>query len=226
MFLKLSDLKVLFKKTKPIKEVQQEWEKQQSIIELLISSLSNEERNKVEWCTVRGQVCRSTGLLMWEKDLENRYTFANDRHCNDFYGISLADVRSIIGKTDSEIAIDYQKRTGITHTFGDMCQSTDEYTLSKGVSCRFWEMGYIGDKIYIFDVTKQPIRTVSNKVVGTRSWALNQSGKECEVNALLRLFLKTGEATPLSVTKGKKVAAYLITKKDDPFNGEFPGEMI
>ncbi len=223
---KFSDFKILFKKTKSMAEIRSDLEKQQKAIESFIRQLSDEDRYKLDWCTVQGKPCQSTGLLMWEKDLNFRYTFANDRHCNDFYGISLVDVRTIIGKTDPEVALDFQNRTGIQHTLGDLCVSTDQYTIEHKRSCRFWEMGYIGDKIFIMDVTKQPIRTVNNKIVGTRSWALNQSNKECEVNALLKLFLKTGEATPISVTKGKRVAAYLITKRDDPFNGEFPGASL
>ena len=211
-----------FGKSKELESIQSQLMNQQSTINSYISKLDNESRHRVEWCTVHGRECKSTGLLMWEKDLKHRYTFLNTRHCNDFYHISLADVRELIGKTDAELIPEFIKRTGLENTFGNMCVTTDQYTLDKGKTCRFWELGYIGGKIFILDVTKQPLYDTNNNLIGTRSWAINNSAKECEIKSLLELFLKTGEAIRLDKHRGKKIAAYLIVKKINPFNGVFP----
>jgi len=215
-------MKRFFSASKELKDIQSQLMEQQSTINSYISKLDSVDRNRVEWCTVHGRECKSTGLLMWEKDLNHRYTFLNTRHCNDFYHISLADVRDMIGKTDAELIPDFIKRTGLENTFGTMCVTTDQYTLDKNEPCRFWELGYIGGKIFILDVTKQPLYSKEHVLIGTRSWAINNSAKECEVKALLELFLKTGEAVRLDKQKGKKIAAYLITKNTNPFNGVFP----
>lgn len=215
-------MKRFFKPNKKLEEIQISLMNQQSTINTYISKLHSKERNRVEWCTVHGRECQSTGLLMWEKDLQSRYTFLNARHCNDFFHISLADVRSLIGKTDVELVTEFIVRTGLENTFGNMCVTTDEYTLKKNAPCRFWELGYIGNKIFILDITKQPLVNKEGVVVGTRSWAINNSNKECEIKALLGLFLKTGEAVRLDRQHGQKIAAYLITKKQNPFNGVFP----
>jgi len=203
-----------------LKKIHIKLQKQQITIDTYLRNMSNKKRNRLEWCTVHQRECMSTGLLMWEKDLEFRYTFLNDRHCNDFFKLSLADVRSVIGKTDSEAIVDFKKRTGLAHTFGDACIGTDAYTLEHNKKCRFWEIGYIGDKIFILDITKMPL-IKNSKIVGTTGWALNQSVKECEINSLLEVFIGTGEAVRLN-PYSDSTASYLITKTLNPFNGVFP----
>ncbi len=212
----------MFFKNNKLKKIQTDLEQQRKEINSYIESFGKEGRTRIEWCTVHGRECRSTGLLMWEKDLQHRYTFANTRHCNDFYRISLARVQTLIGKTDAELIPEFIQRTGLSNSFGDLCVSTDDYTAEHKATCRFWEFGYVGKDILILDVTKQPLYDKQNNIKGTRSWASNNSHKECEIKALLSLFLQTGEAKMLS--KNKDTAAYLITKKKNPFNRKFPGE--
>lgn len=205
---------------KKLKNIHTKLQKQQVTIETYLRNMSKESRNRLEWCTVHERECMSTGLLMWEKDLESRYTFLNTRHCNDFFKISLTEVKDIIGKTDSEIIAEFVHRTGKTHTFGNICTGTDAYTLDKNKKCRFWEIGYIGGKVFILDVTKAP-KVENGKVVGTIGWAINNTQKECEVNSLLEVFIKSGEAMRLN-PDSEDTASYLITKTLNPFNGIFP----
>lgn len=206
--------------SKKLKKIQKSLRIQQGIIDSYIDKMADTDRLRIEWCTVHQRECMSTGLLMWEKDLDNRYTFLNTRHCNDFFRISFSKVKSLIGKTDMELLSDFTSRTGLKNTFGDMCQGTDQYTLKINKSCRFWEMGYVGDDIFILDVTKKPL-VKEGVIVGTKGWALNQSAKECEIKALLELFLKTGEAIKLN-TGNERAAVYCITKVSNTFNGRFP----
>lgn len=211
----------MFWKNKKLAEIQKKLMNQRDTINSHIKQLSVKDRNRIEWCTIHQRECMSTGLLMWEKDLDHKYTFLNSRHCNDFFRVSLADVRGLIGKTDQELIKDFTARTGLKNTFAEMCITTDKYTMGKEEPTRFWELGYIGDSIFILDVTKKPL-IKNGKIVGIQSWALNQSAKECEIKALLELFLQTGEAVRLDKTRGKRIAAYLINKKINPFNGVFP----
>ena len=211
-----------FKNGKKLKEIQKRLIVQKATIDSYITELDPEDRKRIEWCTVHGRECQSTGLLMWEKDLNHKYTFLNSRHCNDFFHISLADVRDMVGKTDVELIEDFNKRTGLNNTFGPNCLLTDKITITNNKICRFWEMGYIGDKLMLLDVTKTPIRDLQGNIVGVSSWALNQSNKECEVKTLLEIFLNTGEAKRVDVEHDGTTACYLIHKKDNPFNGVFP----
>lgn len=215
------DFQALFRKTKSIKMIKKDLNRQQQVIQSYITQLSDRGRKRIEWCTVHGRECESAGLLMWEKDLDYRYTFLNTRHCNDFFRVSIAKVEALIGKTDAELIKEFTARTGLTNTFGDLCISTDIYTLKQNASCRFWELGYIGGKIGIFDVTKTP-RYDGDVLVGTKSWALNLSNRECEVKALLELFLQSGEALRIDTKNGNETAAYLIKNKGNSFNGKFP----
>lgn len=207
--------------TKKMHAIQQSLQDQKKAIHAIDKFVENGERNRLEWCTVHQRECRSTGLLMWEKDLNHKYTFINTRHCNDFFHTSLANVKELIGKTDVELIKEFVQRTGLENTFGEMCVATDAYTLEQNKTCRFWEMGYIGKEIFILDVTKKP-KIENKKVIGTQSWALNKSANECEIKALLELFLSTGEAIRLNKYSSKKIASYLITKNINPFNGVFP----
>ena len=124
--------KMFFGNGKKLKKIQTELLSQKATIESYLSELPLKNRNRIEWCTVHNRECRSSGLLMWKKDLDLKYTFLNNRHCNDFYHISLAKVRFMVGKTDKELIIDFQKRTGLKHSFGGMCKTTDNYVLRTG----------------------------------------------------------------------------------------------
>lgn len=211
---------MFWKNGKKLKAIRKRLIKQQSTIESYIQGLAGDTRSRIEWCTVHQRECKSTGLLMWEKDMDSRYTFLNTRHCNDFFHMSLADVRDAIGKTDPELIANFVKRTGLKHTFGDVCITTDKFTLEAKKPCRFWEIGYIGNHIFILDVTKTPLYQ-GDVIIGLQSWALNQSTKECEYKSLLEMFIESGEAKRLN-PDNTKIASYLIKKKDNPFNGVFP----
>jgi len=212
---------MFWKSSKKLQRIQKRLLRQQATIETYIRGMSDDvKRNRIEWCTIHQRECKSTGLLMWEKDLEFKYTFLNSRHCNDFFKSSLADVRDLIGKTDLEIISDFTERTGTTHTFGEMCVITDRYTLKENKTCRFWEIGYIGEHIFILDVTKAPLYK-NLEVVGVQSWAMNQSAKECEIKALLEIFIKNNQAIRLN-PEISTTASYLILKQNNPFNGVFP----
>lgn len=216
-------------KNSELDRIQNDLTNQRNAINAFISELkTSHKRDRVEWCTVHGRECQSTGLLMWEKDINHRYTFLNSRHCNDFYETSLANVRTLIGKDDVQLIKEFTERTGKSNSFGELCVSSDQYTVNAGKSCRFWELGYIGNRILILDVTKKPKYSAAGKLIGTRGWALNTSNRECEIKQLLEVFLKTGEAEYLSdkknvspVSNGRS-AVYLINKKKNPFNGNFP----
>lgn len=203
-----------------IKTIQSALQQQQVVIDSFITNMKDTPRQRMEWCTVNQRECRSTGLLMWEKDLNHKYTFLNARYCNDFFMTSLADVRDLIGKTDTEALVDFRKRTGLENSFGSVCAYTDVFTIEQNSPCRFWEMGYIGERIMILDITKRPL-VQNDVVIGTVSWALNNSNKECEVKKLLEVLVDSGEATRLDVP-GNQCAAYLISKLNNPFNGKFP----
>jgi hypothetical protein len=210
----------MFWKLNKLEKLQERLLTQKYTIDAYLDQLSKQDRNRLEWCTVHDRECMSTGLLMWEKDLEHRYTFANARLCNDFFHTSLANVSRIIGRTTSEVIEDFKGRTGFSNTFGNICVTSDDYVLKQKKPCRFWEIGYINDKIFILDATIKPVKR-NEKIIGTAGWALNQSSKECEIKSLLEMFLKNGEAERLN-PYSEDVAVYHITKKLNPFNKVFP----
>jgi len=221
MFRALKGVKNWFTNDPQITKIQEDLILQERAIKVFLQEALQHKDTMPEYCTLRQRQCASTGLLMWEKDLKHRYTYVNMRHCNDFYHLPIAHVKTLIGKTDAEAVLDFKKRTGLRHSFGAMCTSTDDITIEKAKPCRFWEIGYINGEILILDIHKQPLYE-NTRLIGTRGWASNLADRECEIKGLLEMFLKTGEAIPISVNEDKQVAAYRIKKKSNPFNGRFP----
>lgn len=205
-----------------IKKLQSDLVKQEETITHYVESFSVNGGRIPEYCTILGGDCTSTGVLLWEKDLENKYTYANMRHCNDFYQISHADVSDLYGRTDEELINEFKHRMSTDNTFGNMCCNSDNHTLKEQKLCRFWEFGYVNAQIVILDVRKQPLFDTENNLKGTRGWATNLSNRECEMKTLIEIYLQNGTATRLDDGSLKSSASYLITKTDNVFNWKFP----
>jgi hypothetical protein len=113
--------------------------------------------------------------LVWLKrwDVEEEayfYEFANKPHCHTFFGIPenrLDECVSLIkDKDDLELLNAYRERTGLQHTYGDICLSTDVHARDEAIkyhqtggkhgslSCTYLECGYVGNNELILQITK------------------------------------------------------------------------
>lgn len=174
-----------------------------------------------EYCTVQGGFCTSTGMMLWEKDLNSQYTYMNMRHCNEFYNLPYSELNHLLGKTSAELLNELNKKEGEENTFGKICRQSDRFVIESKQLSRFWEMGYVNGKIFILDVKKQPLYEKNGDLKGVRGWATSLTDRECEVKTLIEIYLKNGIATRLDKDYDNGSACYVITKQNNTFNRRF-----
>ena len=100
--------------------------------------------------------------LIWTKDENNKYTYANQAVCKK---LLLKDRSDIIGKTSLEISNEHEK-DGMVFTFGELCADSDKITKERNKMSLFYEYGLINDKFISLRVLKCPIYDSQNNIVG------------------------------------------------------------
>jgi len=105
--------------------------------------------------------------LIWAKDLDKRFLFANKAMCEQMLGA--ADTDEPIGRDDLFFA--HRARAEHPdnprwHTFGEQCQVSDEQTLHNGKATQFDEAGYAQGKLLFLDVHKAPLIDDHGQVIG------------------------------------------------------------
>lgn len=91
--------------------------------------------------------------MVWTKDINNRYTFANAPLCKN---LLLMPEMEILNKTNLEIAEELRAK-GINYTFGEVCYDTDEQTKANNAPTMFREYGIVDDKKYVLKILKSPM---------------------------------------------------------------------
>ncbi|NUN95244.1 MAG: PAS domain S-box protein [Candidatus Omnitrophica bacterium] len=105
--------------------------------------------------------------LIWAKDLEKRYIFANTAMCNTL--LKAADTTEPVGKTDLFFA-ERERRARPDdpqwHTYGELCQQTDDATLEARQEMQFFEYGYVRGIFLYLDVRKAPLYDADGNLIG------------------------------------------------------------
>jgi two-component system, cell cycle sensor histidine kinase and response regulator CckA len=102
--------------------------------------------------------------LIWAKDTEDRYIFANQAICDKLFKFSKPD--EAIGKTDIFIA-QKEREAGQNHTFGEICVNSDDIVKETRTSGRFLEEGLVRNEYFILDVHKAPFWGPNGELIGT-----------------------------------------------------------
>jgi PAS domain S-box-containing protein len=113
-------------------------------------------------------MCDNVPDMIWAKDLENRYLFANKAMCEQL--LNATDTDEPVGKTDAYFAL--RERASRPddprwHTFGELRQGTDTVTLNHDKPSVFEEYGNIKGKSIYLDVHQAPFRVETGEVIGT-----------------------------------------------------------
>jgi len=105
--------------------------------------------------------------LVWVKDLENKYIFANKAMCSVL--LQAKNTNEPVGKTD----LFFAERAGAMHpenpqwhTFGEQCANTDVETLKQMKPMQFDEYGNVNGKFIFLDVHKTPLFNNEGKLIG------------------------------------------------------------
>jgi len=103
--------------------------------------------------------------MIWAKDLDGVYTYANNRVAYQLYRTT---TRDMIGNTDVELASNCKEVQGSDgFTFGQMCGDSDKEVLKAQKSMKFLERGLIDGEELILMVHKNVERNIHGDVVGT-----------------------------------------------------------
>jgi diguanylate cyclase (GGDEF)-like protein/PAS domain S-box-containing protein len=113
-------------------------------------------------------MCDNVPDMIWAKDLESRYLFANKAICEQL--LNAADTQEPVGKNDIFFARrerESHPENSQWHTFGELCQDSDAITLERGRPSVFEEFGNIKGKLLFLDVHKAPFLDERGVVIGT-----------------------------------------------------------
>ncbi len=102
--------------------------------------------------------------MIWAKDMDNRFLFANRALCERL--LMCMSPEAVIGKNDVYFA-ELERANGQQHTFGEVCENSDEIVKKKKVAMRFVEDGQVRGQYLVLDVHKAPLLDESGKMVGT-----------------------------------------------------------
>jgi PAS domain S-box-containing protein len=132
------------------------------------SALAAAEENATRLATMLRLMCDNVPDMIWAKDMEGRYLFANQAMANGL--LCAKDTNELVGKTDMFFA----ERERAAHpgdsqwfTFGEQCLASDEETLRRGVPSAFEEMGNVQGRYLCIDAFKSPFFDASGQVIGT-----------------------------------------------------------
>lgn len=113
-------------------------------------------------------MCDNIPDLIWAKDLQKRYLYANPAMCSK---LLIADhPAEVVGKTDLFFA---QRQRALHperadwHTFGEICSDTDDTVIASRAPGRFDEYGNIRGEPLFLDVYKAPFLNAAGELIGT-----------------------------------------------------------
>ena len=131
-------------------------------------------------------MCDNVPDMIWAKDLNKRYIFANRAICTQL--LNASDTDEPLGKTDLFFA--QRERAARPdrpqwHTFGELCQDSDTITLERGGPSVFEEFGNVKGSLLFLDVHKAPFVDKSGTVIGTVGSARDITLRKQEQEQLL-----------------------------------------
>jgi len=106
--------------------------------------------------------------MLWAKDLQRKYIFANKSICDKLLIAEGTD--EPIGKDDMFFAIrqrNVHPENPNWHTFGELCRDSDQVVIDSGKPEQFDEYGNVKGEFLFLDVRKSPLYDLDGKMIGT-----------------------------------------------------------
>jgi PAS domain S-box-containing protein len=126
------------------------------------------ERKSRQLGTLLRLICDNVPDMIWAKDLEKRFIFANKAICETLLGAT--DTDEPIGRTDLFFALRERAKHPDNpdwHSFGEICRDTDQITIDAGSAQQFDEYGNVQGKFLFLDVRKAPLFDEAGVMIGT-----------------------------------------------------------
>ena len=127
-------------------------------------ALKKSEHEYHELYSLMRLMCDTVPDLIWAKDLDDNYLFANKTICEKL--LMCSDNREPIGKNDIYFA-EKERQRGHIHTFGEICVDSDKLVKQTGTPGRYLEDGLVRGKYLVLDVHKAPLFNSSGELIGT-----------------------------------------------------------
>jgi PAS domain S-box-containing protein len=147
-------------------------------------------------------MCDNVPDLIWAKDMERRYLFANRGLCEKL--LNAADTDEPVGKTDLFFAERERRRRPddpAWHTFGEICRDSDAIVMESGEAARFDEFGNVRGEFLFLDVIKAPFRDENGRMIGTVGCGRDVTGERQVEERLLwneALLSRMAQASPIA----------------------------
>ena len=147
------------------------------------SALRDSERKFQYLYNLLHLMCDNVPDLIWAKDLNKHYIFANKAH---WYGLlGATDSNEPLGKNDLFFAERERNRhpnNSEWHTFGEICMESDSVVMARKQVERFEEYGNVKGQFLFLDVHKAPFFDQQGNMIGTvgcgRDITLEKQAKE------------------------------------------------
>jgi len=136
------------------------------VVERTAELAESEERHKSLYNMVRLMADNMTDML-WAKDMDNRYIFANKAICENL--LNARDIDEPIGKTDmffAERERESHPDDPNWHTFGEICADSDSIVKKSKKPERFDEFGNVKGEFLYMDVHRAPIFDEEGNMIG------------------------------------------------------------
>jgi len=113
-------------------------------------------------------MCDNVPDLIWAKDMDRRYIFANKAMCEIL--LNADDTQEPIGRDDAYFTererSSHPEETN-WHTYGEVCANTDHEIMTSQHAGSFEELGYVRGRLLYLDVSKAPFRDEQGAMIGT-----------------------------------------------------------
>jgi hypothetical protein len=112
---------------------------------------------------------KTSPVMQWAKDINGVYTFANDALAKHLFDSNCGE--DLVGKNDVQIVSEIIKKYP-RWTFGTICVGTDQITLEKEETLKFFEWGIVKHKFQYVVAYKAPYYDKKGKLLGTTGIAI------------------------------------------------------
>ncbi len=119
-------------------------------------------------CRLMRLLCDNATDLIWAKDLDKNYLFANRAICQKL--LLARDPEEPLGKNDLFFALRERSQHPDDprwHTFGELCRDSDHIVMQVQKPCQFEEFGFVQGRFLFLDVQKAPLWDESGQMIGT-----------------------------------------------------------
>ena len=149
-----------------VKHIRKCYDDSQKAIESYKIELAKEREDRIREQNLFVSVMDHIEDMLWSKDIDGRYIVANKAFRNKFcYGLSWNDIQ---GRNDIELAKIFKEKVGNkNHTFGEVCNNSDEVVIRTEASREILEYGIINGKMMKLVVNKSPVYDETGSMYGT-----------------------------------------------------------